>query len=84
MADKPTFPPDNGPATTGAGIKSPAGYNSKQGNSGDRSAPTKHYPSTDALVPKRANVIDGPGKGVGITGENGKKVSGYQKPGGGQ
>jgi len=84
MADRPSFPPDKAPSDTMAGIHSPAGFNGKPGSPGDRKAPTKHYPSTTAMVPKRANVIDGPGKGCGITGENGKKSSGYQKPGGGQ
>lgn len=84
MADKPSFPPESGPKGGASGISGPAGFNSKMPKAGDLSAPTKHYPSTDAMVPKRANVIDGPGKGCGITGENGKKSSGYQKPGGGQ
>lgn len=49
-----------------SGICGPAGYNTKRPASGDLKAPTKHYPSTNALVPKKANVIDGPGKGKGI------------------
>ena len=84
MADKPTFPSESGPKDGRSGLHGPAGFNSKMPKSGDFNPPTKHYPSTDAMVPKRANVIDGPGKGCGITGENGKKSSGYQKPGGGQ
>lgn len=66
------------------GISTPAGYNTKRPDAGALKAPVKHYPSTDAMVPKRANVVDGPGKGAGITGENGRKSTGYQKPGGGQ
>lgn len=61
MADRPSFPPSNVPNSM-SGIDGPAGYNTKRPNSGDLKAPTKHYPSTDAMVPKRANVIDGAGK----------------------
>lgn len=62
MADRPSFPPDKGPSNTQSGIHTPAGYNGKPGSAGDRKAPVKHYPSTDAMVPKSANVIAGPGK----------------------
>lgn len=62
MADKPSFPPDKGPSNTQSGICTPAGYNGKAGAPGDRKAPTKHYPSTTAMVPKSANVIQGAGK----------------------
>lgn len=61
MADRPSFPPEKGPSTS-SGIKSPAGYNTKRPGAGDLQAPVKHYPSTDAMVPKSANVIQGPGK----------------------
>jgi len=69
MADRPSFPPNDVPNTQ-SGIDGPAGYNTKRTKAGDLSAPVKHYPSTDAMVPKRANVIDGAGKGKGITGDS--------------
>lgn len=54
------------PKDSMSGIKGPAGYNTKAPSRADLNAPTKHYPSTNALVPKKANVIEGPGKGKGI------------------
>ena len=66
----PNFPPEKGPADGKSGISGPAGFNSKTPNAGDLKAPTKHYPSTNALVPKKANIIDGPGKGKGIKGDS--------------
>lgn len=69
MSDRPSFPPQSGPKNGASGISGPAGFNSKNPKAGDLSAPVKHYPSTDAMVPKSANVVSGPGKGKGITGD---------------
>lgn len=68
MADRPADE-QKAPKTTSSGIAGPAGFNSKTPAPGDLKAPTKHYPSTNALVPKKANIIDGPGKGKGIVGD---------------
>jgi hypothetical protein len=54
------------PKACKSGIEGPAGFNTKAPAPGDLKAPTKHYPSTTAMVPKKANVIDGAGKGKGI------------------
>jgi len=70
MADRPT-PEQPSPGNTKSGIHSLACYNIPHvsPSASDLKAPTKHYPSTTAMVPKKANVIDGPGKGKGIKGE---------------
>lgn len=61
-----------GPSSpTKSGISGPAGMDNSVRKPGFDGAPTKHYPSTNAMVPKRANVIDGAGKGKGIVGDNG-------------